>query len=492
MVLGIAALTIDMAVVRLTQIQMQNAADTAALEGLRKRDAISDPVVADRIRRTDACRMSAWTFDDAFRDHCLPGEVPFAPLSSVPPGGTWLGAGPEVGLVDNPQGGEMKAMQTIVPAASGAYKPVLQSNNFNGANGNFKHGDMVSGQFGPQTYGNNPNCPSPNPNAFPEDCDFNRADFAPLTSPPAPPPIPRASSLGSSFLVRMRRADGRNPLDQDSNNNPADGVSSSGSSLPLMFGRTLPIQANANGYSPRRDGITTRATAIADSGGPGVLQGTAMRVGPRVCQAGFQGQQNPVACPNPVLIGTAFFALNDIFWNGLRDGEICTITQDDGDLFAEGQCSLTTDFAGIMAEPIMRTVGMEVHRIVGNNPGGFKQNANDEIPDAYSPIYHGYTALGPVPIDIPIVIGFAAVQILSDPGVGCHKNPAKNGCPHFRLRRLGSQIAAGNATGILAATSPNPGTGGLPPDFLAVTDIGHLLQLTVNLGGKLMAPVIVK
>jgi len=44
MLFAMAALTIDLGLLRLTQVQMQNAADTAALEGLRGRYAsICDP-----------------------------------------------------------------------------------------------------------------------------------------------------------------------------------------------------------------------------------------------------------------------------------------------------------------------------------------------------------------------------------------------------------------------------------------------------------------
>ncbi len=60
-----------------------------------------------------------------------------------------------------------------------------------------------------------------------------------------------------AFLVRLRRSREAN----------IPGVSSSGPTTPLMFGRAtmIPTEANANGWAPRRDGVTVRATAIADA-----------------------------------------------------------------------------------------------------------------------------------------------------------------------------------------------------------------------------------
>src|SRR5437016_6003144 len=95
MLLGVAALTIDMGIARLTQVQMQNAADTAALEGLRGRDT------GDATRRTAACQMAAWEFDDSFGPHCQPaGETDIEYLSAGTQGSNWLGAGPAIAMDD--------------------------------------------------------------------------------------------------------------------------------------------------------------------------------------------------------------------------------------------------------------------------------------------------------------------------------------------------------------------------------------------------------
>ena len=72
---GTLALVVDVGLMRLTQAQLQTAADSAAVEGLRKRDitiqnaagqTVLDPYASDCLRRAAANRMVRWTFDDDF------------------------------------------------------------------------------------------------------------------------------------------------------------------------------------------------------------------------------------------------------------------------------------------------------------------------------------------------------------------------------------------------------------------------------------------
>jgi len=72
---GVLALVIDVGYTRLTQAQMQSAADTAALEGLRRRDVgvpnaagqiVNDAFASDCQRRASANRLVHYTFDDDF------------------------------------------------------------------------------------------------------------------------------------------------------------------------------------------------------------------------------------------------------------------------------------------------------------------------------------------------------------------------------------------------------------------------------------------
>lgn len=69
-IMAMAALVIDIGFARLTQRQMQVAADGAALEGLRFRDdyppGYSAPTSLEDARRQQASDIVAWTFDDNF------------------------------------------------------------------------------------------------------------------------------------------------------------------------------------------------------------------------------------------------------------------------------------------------------------------------------------------------------------------------------------------------------------------------------------------
>ena len=71
--LGIAALGIDMGLARLSQAQMQTAADTAALEGLRLRDFHEYRALGDPYRRPRVGELVQQVFDDDF--HPTAGTV---------------------------------------------------------------------------------------------------------------------------------------------------------------------------------------------------------------------------------------------------------------------------------------------------------------------------------------------------------------------------------------------------------------------------------
>src|SRR5438552_3292119 len=122
MLFGIAALAIDMGYVRLTQSLMDNAADTAALEGLRQRDR------GEAARRDAAKNMIFRAFDD--------GGNPADPR--------YMSAGPNIQM--GPAGDELNANQFYDQhTLRTAYNPSvgLQPNN-----NNCKNGDMVSGNLG--------------------------------------------------------------------------------------------------------------------------------------------------------------------------------------------------------------------------------------------------------------------------------------------------------------------------------------------------------
>src|SRR5919106_1600792 len=134
---ALLSLAIDVGYARLTQGQMQNAADAAAIEGLRKRDVgvrnpvtgqiVNDPFASDCLRRASANRMVRWTFDDDL--DATNGDPNYQ-----------FGAGPVVDLTEGVTSAH--ALQTISVPDPHVYKPDPQLNQQNQV-----HGDMVSGRF---------------------------------------------------------------------------------------------------------------------------------------------------------------------------------------------------------------------------------------------------------------------------------------------------------------------------------------------------------
>ena len=144
-----------------------------------------------------------------------------------PAGERLVGAGPELTL----SGGltEANGSQLLSVSADPVYRPQLALNL-----ANVVHGDMVSGKY----VGGDPT----------ETSTYTRTDFD------------EANPENSAFLVRIRRTDGRNPFDA-----PDGQTVSTGRSLPLLFGLATTLQrAPGSDYSVRTNGITVRATAIAD------------------------------------------------------------------------------------------------------------------------------------------------------------------------------------------------------------------------------------
>jgi hypothetical protein len=275
---GLLSLVVDVGYARLTQGQMQNAADAAALEGLGKRDVgvrnpitgqtIDDPFASDCLRRAAANRIARWTFDDNFDP--ADGDLDYD-----------FGAGPIIDLTEGAT--SLHALQQVSAADPDVYKPDLQLNQTNQV-----YGDMVSGRFcysadplpsegaahelqdvvctepqrGSGSYARNdfnPNLTAPGPPPGLNEC--------PAADEPAPDPWPLAGtgSLAtvddSAFLVRMRRSNDFG----DFAGQMESSVGSSGPSLPLTFGKATTIHGDdpTSEYSVRRDGLTVRATAIA-------------------------------------------------------------------------------------------------------------------------------------------------------------------------------------------------------------------------------------
>jgi hypothetical protein len=269
--LAISALAIDMGFVTLTRNEMQTAADSAALEGLRQRDALGDA-----LRRNAAAGFVTQTFSEP------------DPNSDRQPG-----AGPDFTLTGGVT--DLNALQTLSvphPPNPYVYEPALKTNAENQP-----YGDMVSGCW-----------KNPPPGAFAqENSDYARNDFDPAATPAAGP-CPADIAAAPSFLVRLRRSisgdvNRDNPLDIDATH------SSAGKTLPLLFGLGTTVHGDpeTSTYSPHVHGITVRATAIANTR-------PALRVG--------------IADAAHALPGAAPFVLARTSWEGLAAGTY-TITADD-------------------------------------------------------------------------------------------------------------------------------------------------------------------
>jgi len=264
----LAALIVDFGLVTLTRRQMQAAVNTAALEGLRFRDSVlsqwDDPDPRNRPEGlSEACpgyaappssgqspseKRKKWCdcarrwavgnlVENLFDDGLNPGEGD----------SMQFGAGPVLELSDGIQfeGTEFYASQIISPGQSPVYKPQLQMNRDDVA-----EGDMVAGQW-QETI----------PPDHSEDEDYLRGDFASKMDSRYVPANP-----DDSFLVRLRRTNPQHgPLPEIDNRRD---VSSSRWTLPSLFGRGGITRAENRSdpaalWNQREYGTPVWATAIA-------------------------------------------------------------------------------------------------------------------------------------------------------------------------------------------------------------------------------------
>lgn len=461
---AVLSLVIDAGYARLTQAQMQNAADAAAIEGLRKRDVgvlnpaigqtVDDPFASDCLRRTAANRVVHWVFDDDF--DTTDGDA------------YQFGAGPIIDLTDTDNVSNLHAFETMSVPDSHVYKPDLQLNQQNGV-----YGDMVSGRF----------CYSPDPAASeglayadpativctePQHGSglYARNDFNPNPAAPQPPvalpscppadqpppdpwplPSPGPALTGaddSAFLVRLRRS---NEL-QDFGLQTEPDVATSGPSLPLVFGRGTTIYGDdpTAAYSVRRDGLTIRATAIAEIR-------PAMHVGLR--QSGQNSQP-----------GVTPFALADTFVATLNAvGCPVTITPATGTIVSRAGGAATCPAAGV-------TVGRFV-----DNPA--------------APTVSRWIAVSTVGRALPAAVPTAACAALATPAVSGFFSGYG---PVYSLMASGTNRIIGfTRIGLSPNACPPPPPPGVPVTFTAVISRGVSLVAASNataiLTGGLPLPV---
>jgi hypothetical protein len=261
--MAVGGLVIDLGSARLTQMQMQTAADSAALEGLRFRDDLPaawrpngttvpnlpavltsqvgpqpssayDPTNPawqawiDGARRFAASDIVAVTFDDDLNP--ANGDL------------QRFGAGSVASVTDTVGDPSLQAggMITLPQNGPPVYKPTLQSNATNEANG-----DLVAGAYGwNQAYDSTAARAD-------ESSDYSRRDFAPNS--------PLGSVPQTGFLARLRRSS------EDFGGAP--GTASNGPTIPFLFGRGSTLsRSSTDGSLTVESGITVRATAIAAAG----------------------------------------------------------------------------------------------------------------------------------------------------------------------------------------------------------------------------------
>ena len=466
---AVLSLIIDVGYMRVTQAQMQNGADSAALEGLRQRDVgirnpvtgqvVNDPFASDCLRRAAANRMVRWTFDDDF--DVTNGDPDYN-----------FGAGPIIDLTEGST--SLHALQAISVPEPHVYKPDPQLNQ-----GNEIHGDMVSGRFcytsepappegaayelqdlvctepqrGSGAYARsdfNPNLTSPGPPALLPDCP------APDESGPDPWPLGGSGSLDgvddSAFLVRLRRTNELREFEDQTQ--PA--VASSGPSLPLTFGKGTTIAGDdaTAAYSVRRDGLTVRATAISQT------------------RPAFHLGVPQASPPTPAI---AAFVLQDTCVQSAT-GTAVTIPVIVNPITG----TITRTNAGPMC-PAGTVIGRFVANAAANRTVGLVPTAAVAAPclsvtsftARYSAVFSQMSA-GPARI-----IGFATVD-LTRPGL-CP--PPQIPAFAATITRRASTVAAANATAIVPGLLP----AAVPPALVTELMDKNLVRTGINYGPVLVS-----
>ncbi len=181
----------------------------------------------DCARRYSASQLTSVTFDDD--------------LNPADGDQQQFGAGPVAEVTDTIGNPALEAGGIISTPSPPVYKPVLQANL-----GNTAEGDLVSGTYGwNQAYDDAAA-------VMDESQDYSRRDFVPDTA--------KGTITDTGFLARLRRS--------PENFGSALGVASNGPPIPFLFGRgsMIPRIPGENGQLSVQSGITIRATAIAGAG----------------------------------------------------------------------------------------------------------------------------------------------------------------------------------------------------------------------------------
>jgi hypothetical protein len=433
--MGLAALVIDMGFARLAQRQMQTAVDSAALEGLR-----NDPTTV--YGRQQASQIVTQMFAD------------YADSTGAT---VHYGAGPVVNFSGGIGPPELAASELMQPGIPPGTSPVYQPGGLQFNTGNAQEGDMRAGQYGlnngsgvDNAYptqatadegGNPTDPPNYNPN-------YNRRDFF----------QPKSGVASNGFLVRMRRT--INTTGNTSNNTSGldqeAGISSSGVTLPVLFGRgSLMARSGGIGQLSVASGITVRATAIAAAGDNIQFGSTTYSAG-RAKAAGppYQGtdvNNNPVNIP-----GIAPFALSLDSWASVS-GTSWTST-----------ASTTSASCFVAAPQGILQIGQS---LPAATPVSVSSSTTNLPSTGYVPIYWPYT--GSDGNTYNVIIGFGYIQF--DPTT-------------LTVKAESGQVGSGNVSAVLVTSLSIPNdTKGNPVVSASQLFADHVNLLT----NPLYAPVLV-
>lgn len=212
--LPLMSLILHLGMTTLARRQMQSGVNSASLEGLRHRD---NDDLSEIERREQVQDLMTAIYDDNLSSDAE-DELQFG-------AGTVVNFDVEASDIQLP-GTNFKASRTIRSENIGVYDPILELNT-----GNEQHGDQLRGNY---IAGMNHS----------EESNYARTDFS-------------ADPNGNSYLVRLRRTDGGNPLDSFA------GVSSHGPTIPFLFGRGP--YGDTDFLNRRERGTIVRSTAIAQA-----------------------------------------------------------------------------------------------------------------------------------------------------------------------------------------------------------------------------------
>lgn len=259
--MAVAALTVDLGTANLTQALMQDAADTAALEGHRWREYMSFQHPRDR--RYEVNPIVGQVFDDD--------------LLETEDDAMNFGAGPVFETHSSATGG-------LAIGTAPVFDPDPRYNF-----ANWRIGDMVAGEFDPA----GPHVEAP---------DYTRGDFTCVED--------EDDGASGAFLVRLRRTGVPTGDDNISSKSQA------GPGLPLLFGRGSAVRgAEPQTFDPRRHGLTVRATAIGVAQ-PALSVGIVPQATERVVP--YKSREDDPLEPLNARIysypGVAPIALLDTFW----------------------------------------------------------------------------------------------------------------------------------------------------------------------------------